>query len=122
MKLCPYTPERAARAEAALHARAEQAAAQQQAEQLASLPADLRGLVQQLQTTLGAQILAIGPVSAPAPPRTITADEVSNLDARDPRRAMHQQQRIYSDLRRPVPQHITAALRYAWRDEQARRR
>ena len=121
MKLPTYTPERAARA-AALHARAEQAAAQREADKIASLPADLRALVQQLQRDLRAEIVSIVQAPAPKPPRNITVDEVAKLDARDPLRAMYQQQRIYSDLRRPVPQHITAALRQAWRDEQARRR
>ena len=87
-----------------------------------TLPPDLQADLQALRTA--GLAFTITPTSTltppPKPARELAADEVTHLDARDPRRAMYLYQSAYARLGRPVPQAAIDNLRAAARDEQAR--
>lgn len=87
------------------------------------LPADLQAALGALRAAgLHFTVLSITPAQPPSPPpREITVDEIKNLDARDPRRTLHQYQHAYSLINRPLPQHIVESLRVAARERQKRR-
>ncbi len=95
-------------------------------DKLAALPPDLLAEAQALQAVLreaGFESTVLPQQFAPqqaTPARVITAEEVAGLGARDPRRTLHNYQRSYARLGRPVPQHLVNALRQAARDEAKR--
>jgi hypothetical protein len=103
------------------------AAAAQQADCLAALPPDLLTEAQAMRSALSvygiaSTIIPSTPAQPTRPARVIVAEEVAGLDARDPRRTLYQYQRAFALRGKPVPQHITAALRAAARDEMARQK
>ncbi|MEW6558955.1 MAG: hypothetical protein AB1412_01980 [Pseudomonadota bacterium] len=93
-------------------------------EGMQTLPSALQTDLQALRAAgLDFRIASVSLAPRTEPPlREICADEVLNLDARDPRRAMFSYQRSYACLGQLVPRGIVANLRAAWRDEQIRRR